>query len=80
MRNGGALSANDWRADEGLNPLDAPEGDMYVMQGQYVPLADIGKKPEPAPAAPPVAPPAAAESEPESEPVEPVMTNGQAKD
>ncbi len=50
MRNGGALSADDWRAEEGLNPIGPDKGgDLYVMQGQYVPLDMIGKE---APVAP----------------------------
>ncbi len=54
MRNGGALSSDDWRMDEGMNPLpDGQGGKLYVMQGQYVPLstiADQAEKNEPGPA------------------------------
>lgn len=44
MRNGGALTSDEWRVDEGMNPLPAGSGgDRPVMQGQYVPLEQIGK-------------------------------------
>lgn len=47
MRNMGAMNANEIRALEDMNPI--PDGDMYVMQGQYLPLEKIGELPEPAP-------------------------------
>jgi HK97 family phage portal protein len=54
MRNGGALSADDWRTDEGQNPIGPEQGgDLYIVQGQYVPLADVGRpEPEPDPGDP----------------------------
>lgn len=52
MRNGGALTADEWRIDEGYNPYETGTGgDVPVMQGQYVPLRTIGQvQPEPEPA------------------------------
>lgn len=47
MRNMGAMNANEIRALEDLNPI--PDGDKYVMQGQYTTLDKIGEQPEPAP-------------------------------
>lgn len=46
MRNMGAMSANDIRIAEGANPLPAGRGgDLYVVQGQYVPLEKVGETP-----------------------------------
>lgn len=55
MRNVGAMSADEIRVREGLNPI-GPEkgGDIYAIQGQYVPLDQVGKGP---PAPPPKATP-----------------------
>lgn len=44
MRNMGAFSVNDIRRMEGLDTI-GPEGDVRVMQGQYVPLETIGEEP-----------------------------------
>lgn len=53
MRNTGAFSANDIRRAEGRNPLPPDAGgDTYIVQGQYVPLDQLGKKPEAPPAEP----------------------------
>jgi HK97 family phage portal protein len=44
MRNTGAMSADDIRAAEGLNPIGTEKGgDAYVIQGQYVPLDQIDR-------------------------------------
>jgi HK97 family phage portal protein len=53
MRNMGAMNADEIRASEGLNPI-GPEkgGDLFIVQGQYLPLDQIGKEPEPVAAAP----------------------------
>ena len=40
MRNMGAISANEIRSMEGLNPV-GPEGDVYVIQGQYMSLESL---------------------------------------
>ena len=54
MRNTGAMSSDDIRVSEGLNPIGpAKGGDIYAIQGQYVPLEKIGQDPAPAPAAEP---------------------------
>lgn len=46
MRNTGAWSADDIRRNQGLNPLGKKiGGDKYVVQGQYVPLDQVGKMP-----------------------------------
>jgi HK97 family phage portal protein len=51
LRNTGAWSADDIRRDQGLNPLGPKRGgDVYVIQGQYVPLDQIGKQPAKVPA------------------------------
>ena len=53
MRQLGAYSVNDIRRMEDLNPI-GPEGDVYVMQSQFVPLDKLGQdtKAAPAPQAP----------------------------
>lgn len=57
LRNLGAINADEIRRREGMNPLPRGSGgDLYVIQGQYRPLADIGKEPEPAPPEPGPAP------------------------
>lgn len=53
MRNTGAWSADDIRIDQGENPLKAGVGgDKYVVQGQYVPLDQVGKIPSSVPPKP----------------------------
>lgn len=42
MRNMGVLSVNEIRAAEGMNAI-GPEGDIRVMQGQYMTLQDIAR-------------------------------------
>lgn len=42
MRNMGALSVNEIRALEDMNGI-GPDGDVYVMQSQYVPLDKLGE-------------------------------------
>lgn len=50
MRNMGAMSANDIRRAESLNPLpDGTGGELYLVQSQYTPLDQVGKAPPPAP-------------------------------
>jgi HK97 family phage portal protein len=53
LRNTGAWSADDIRIDQGFNPL-GPKigGDKYVVQGQYVPLDQVGKIPSSTPPKP----------------------------
>lgn len=50
MRNTGAMSADDIRVAEGMNPI-GPErgGDIHAIQGQYVPLEQLGSAPAPTP-------------------------------
>lgn len=50
MREMGVFSVNDIRMLEDLNPI-GPEGNVRVMQAQYVPLDQVGQQPA-APAAP----------------------------
>lgn len=54
MRNTGSMSSDDIRVSEGMNPIGAGKGgDIYAIQGQYVPLNQIGQAqapPAPAPA------------------------------
>jgi HK97 family phage portal protein len=54
MRNMGAMSADDIRVSEGMNPIGPSKGgDLYLVQAQYTPLAGAGKAPaDPAPADP----------------------------
>jgi len=53
MRNMGAISADEIRSLEDMNPIGpAKGGDKYIVQGQYVPLEDVGQEPEPAPVLP----------------------------
>lgn len=47
MREIGAYSVNDILRREGENTI-GPEGDIRVMQAQYVPLDRIGAEPAPA--------------------------------
>lgn len=48
MRNLGAISADEIRDMEGLNPIGpARGGDLYIVQGQYLPLDQISKIPDP---------------------------------
>ncbi len=50
MRNTGSMSADDIRVSEGMNPIGAEKGgDKYVVQGQYVPLDQVGQAPDPGP-------------------------------
>jgi HK97 family phage portal protein len=49
MRNIGAFSVNDVRSLEDMDGI-GPDGDVYVMQQQYVPLDMLGQMPEPTPA------------------------------
>lgn len=52
MRNMGAISADEIRTAEGLNPIGPDRGgELYLVQGQYVPLDQVGKQPVPKPAA-----------------------------
>ncbi len=51
MRNGGALNSDEWREDEGMNPLADGRGKVYVMQGQYRPIDQLGDG-SPSPALP----------------------------
>jgi HK97 family phage portal protein len=64
---GGWISANEVRAQEGLEPVDG--GDEPRVQMQYVPLSDATGPPEPAPA--PGAPVPGEEPPPEDEPPPP---------
>lgn len=51
MRNMGAISADEIRTAEGMNPIGPDEGgDLYLVQGQYVPLDKVGEQPAAAPA------------------------------
>jgi HK97 family phage portal protein len=51
MRNLGAMSADDIRVSEGMNPLRAGSGgDLYLVQAQYQPLAKAGQSLEVKPA------------------------------
>jgi HK97 family phage portal protein len=44
MRNMGCMSANDILKNEGRNPLPKDAGgDLYIVQGQYVPLNMVGQ-------------------------------------
>lgn len=70
MRNVGAVSVNEIRADEGLNPI-GPDGDKRVMQSQYTTLERIGE--EPVAAAPAAKAPAA---EPPDDPEDPEDPEG----
>lgn len=50
MRNMGAISADEIREFEDMNPIGAAKGgDKYIVQGQYVPLDKIGEEPLPGP-------------------------------
>jgi phage portal protein BeeE len=51
MRNIGAFSVNDVRSLEDMDGI-GPDGDVYVMQQQYVPLDMLGQMPAPTPSAP----------------------------
>jgi HK97 family phage portal protein len=52
LRNAGALTANEIRVFEGLNPVPSDEGgDLLLVQGQYIPLERVGKE-APAPSKP----------------------------
>lgn len=42
MRNMGALNADEIREMEDFNPIPDGSGQIYVMQGQYLPLSQIG--------------------------------------
>lgn len=46
LRNVGAISADEIRVREGLKPI-GPEkgGDLLIVQGQYLPLDQVGKQP-----------------------------------
>lgn len=45
MRNVGAMTANDIRIAEGMNPYDPDDGgDIPVIQSQYIPLNQLGKQ------------------------------------
>ena len=41
----GAFSVNDVRAMEDMNPI-GPDGDQHLVQGQYMPLGDVGRQQE----------------------------------
>jgi HK97 family phage portal protein len=50
LRNMGAVNADEIRLGEGMNPLPAGKGgDLYLVQGQYIPLDQVGKQPLMAP-------------------------------
>lgn len=70
LREIGALNANEIRRAEGEQDI-GPDGDKYVMQGQYTTLERIGEMPDPATPAPATAnepdEPAPAEPGPKSE-------------
>ncbi len=46
LREVGAMNANEIRQAEGMNDI-GPDGDKYVMQGQYTTIEKIGEDPEP---------------------------------
>lgn len=46
LREIGALNVNEIRSEEGMNSI-GPDGEKYVMQGQYTTLEKIGEEPEP---------------------------------
>jgi HK97 family phage portal protein len=46
MRNMGTMNVNEIRVKEDMNPI-GPDGDKYVMQGQYTTLDKIGQDPAP---------------------------------
>ena len=55
LRNAGAINADEIRLGEGMNPLKKGSGgNLYLVQGQYVPLYQVGVKPDPPPAPVPV--------------------------
>jgi HK97 family phage portal protein len=44
LRNMGAISADEIRRKENLNPIgEAEGGNLYLVQGQYIPLGQVGK-------------------------------------
>ena len=46
MRNTGAWSVNQILISEGQNPISPEEGgDIHLVQGQYIPLDQVGKQP-----------------------------------
>jgi len=46
LRNAGAINADEIRVSEGLNPIGPDKGgDKYLVQGQYIPLDQVGKMP-----------------------------------
>jgi HK97 family phage portal protein len=47
MRNMGAINSNEIRILEDMNPI-GPEGDKYIVQGQYTTLDKIGQESAPA--------------------------------
>lgn len=55
LREIGAMNVNEIRAEDGQNGI-GPDGDKYVMQGQYTTLEKIGEEPEQQPQAPTSAP------------------------
>lgn len=47
MRNTGAWSVNQILISEGFNPISPEEGgDLHLVQGQYLPLDQVGKQPQ----------------------------------
>ena len=52
QRQNGVINSNEWRRQEGLNPLDGPEGEQYWRPGNMVPAdspAPTPRMPQPAP-------------------------------
>ena len=46
LRNAGAVNADEIRLAEGMNPIGSEKGgDLYLVQGQYIPLNQVGKQP-----------------------------------
>ena len=51
-RQNGALSANEWRQKENMNPIDDPSGDTYMVPLNMVDMKDLSAVNEPDPADP----------------------------
>ena len=81
MRNMGAMSADDIRVSEGMNPLGTDKGgDLYLVQSQYTSLKKAGQDPTDPPPSPrsPPAPDTDASPERQKKDYLPLSASGKA--
>ncbi|MFB0832908.1 phage portal protein, partial [Brevibacillus laterosporus] len=44
QRQNGVINADTWRSLEGMNPIDGPEGQEYLVNGNMIPVTAAASK------------------------------------